>query len=148
MPASLQVVAGLGQTDTISVWLSIPLTISVHDTKGKPAIQTPVTFTVLSMPGVSTASALVNPTTYVYFAGPQTAMKEWTDSSGRTAVTVQFGTVAGNFKIAIDGNDLPVHDTVPPSPGEPPLHVSLIVAARATPTRPSPRAPCARSDRT
>ena len=112
VPASLQVVAGLGQTDTIGVWLSIPLTISVHNTKGKPAIQTPVTFTVQPMPGVSTAPALVKPTTYVYFAGPQTAMKEWTDSSGHTAVTVLFGAVAGSFKIAIDGNDLAVHDTV------------------------------------
>lgn len=112
VPASLQVVAGLGQTDTIGVWLPLPLTVVVHDTKGKPAIQTPVTFRVLAIPGVSSAPAVVNPTSYVYEFGPQTAMKEWTDSSGRTAVTVQFGMVAGSFKIAIDGNDLPVHDTV------------------------------------
>jgi len=112
VPASLQVVAGLSQTDTIGVWLSIPLTVSVHDTRGKPAIKTPVTFTVLPIPGAASSPAVVNPTTYVYEFGPQTAMKEWTDSSGRTAVSVKLGTIAGRFRIAIDGNDLPVHDTV------------------------------------
>jgi Tol biopolymer transport system component len=109
---SLEVVLGESATDTIGARLAVPLTILVRDSTGKPAHNSPVSFTVLPVPGSAAAAALVSPTTYVYPPGPQTAMKEWTDSSGQTAVTVQLGTMAGHVRIAIDGNVLPVHDTV------------------------------------
>ena len=111
IPPSLEVVLGESATDTIGARLAVPLTVLVRDSTGGPAFRSPISFTVLPVPGVATP-ALVAPTSYVYPFGPQTAMLEWTDSTGRTAVTVELGTVAGKVRIAIDGNALPVHDTV------------------------------------
>ena len=112
---SLVVVSGRSATDTIGAQLAVPLTVIVRDSTGAPADSSPVTFTVLQAPGTTDPSymaTVVAPTSYVYAFGPQTAMKEWTDSTGRTAVTVRLGTVAGQIRIAIDGNALPVHDTI------------------------------------
>lgn len=113
---SLQIVSGESQTDTIDAQLTVPLMVMVRDDTGKPAIRTGVTFRVLPMPGAPAfppePPALVSPTSYVYTPGPQTAMAEATDSTGITGVTVRFGKLAGQVRIAIDGDGLPVHDTV------------------------------------
>lgn len=121
---TIQVVSGATATDTIGAFLTVPLAVIVHDSTGKPPYHAPITFRVVPIAGVDTF-ALVSPTTYVYGPGPQTAMAEWTDSTGRAAVTVRLGTVAGQVRIAIDGVEgnyiapsgpngkvVPVHDTV------------------------------------
>lgn len=121
---TIQVVSGATATDTIGTFLTVPLAVIVHDSTGRPPYHAPITFRVVPMPGVD-EPALVSPTTYVYGPGPQTAMAEWTDSTGRAAVTVRLGTVAGQIRIAIDGVEgnyiapsgpngkvVPVHDTV------------------------------------
>lgn len=112
---TLVVVSGSSATDTIGARLAVLLTVIVRDSTGAPAHSSPVTFTVLQTPSTTDpwyTPAVVGPISYVYGPGPQTAMKEWTDSTGRTAVTVRLGTVAGQIRIAIDGNVLPVHDTI------------------------------------
>jgi hypothetical protein len=121
---TIEIVTGATATDTIDAHLSVALAVIVHDSTGKPPLGAPITFRVVPIPGVETP-ALVSPTSYVYNFGPQTAMAEWTDSTGKAAVTVQLGSVAGQIRIAIDGVDgnfiapsgpngkvVPVHDTV------------------------------------
>jgi hypothetical protein len=121
---TIEIVSGATATDTIDARLSVPLAVIVHDSTGKPPLGSPITFRVLPIAGVETP-ALVSPTSYVYGPGPQRAMAEWTDSTGRAAVTVQLGSFAGEIRIAIDGVDgnfiatsgpngniVPVHDTV------------------------------------
>lgn len=117
MPPSLLVVLGETASDTIGARLATPLTIVVHDSTGKPAALSAVTFRVLPIPGATgnptpPAPALLSPTSYTYQFGPQTTMREWTDSSGRTAVTVQLGIVATRVRIAISDDVLPLEDTV------------------------------------
>jgi hypothetical protein len=107
----LGIVTGATATDTIDAQLAVPLAVMVRDSAGKPPFGSPITFTVVPISGVATP-ALVSPTSYVYAFGAQTAMMEWTDSTGKAAVTVQLGRVAGQIRIAIDGNVVPVHDTV------------------------------------
>lgn len=109
-PPSLEVVLGKTATDTIGARLAVPLTVVLRDSTGKKPYRAPITFTVLPVAGV--AAGLVAPTSYVYPPGPQTAMKEWTDSAGRAAVTVQLGPVAAQIRIAIESDSLPAYDTV------------------------------------
>src|SRR5881398_1865770 len=97
---TLVVVSGSSATDTIGARLTVPLAVMVHDSTGEPAGSTPVTFTVLQPPATMDPwylATVVGPTSYVYAFGPQGAMKEWTDSTGRAAVTVRLGTVAGQI---------------------------------------------------
>jgi hypothetical protein len=121
---TIEIVTGATATDTIEAFLSVPLAVIVHDSTGKPPFHAPITFRVVPVAGVDTF-ARISPTTYVYGPGPQTAMAEWTDSTGKAAVTVRLGSVAGQFRIAIDGVEsnaiapsgptgkvVPVHDTV------------------------------------
>jgi Tol biopolymer transport system component len=122
---SLTIVSGATASDTIGAFLSVPLAVIVHDSTGNPPFHAPITFRVLPIAGSDSAPALVSPTTYVYGPGPQTAMAEWTDSSGYAAVTVRLGGVADQIRIAIDGVEsnavppsgpngkvVPVHDTI------------------------------------
>ena len=125
VPPTIEIVSGATATDTIGAQLAVPLAVMVLDSTGKPPLGAPITFRVVPIAGVETP-ALVSPTSYVYGFGPQTAMMEWTDSTGRAAVTVQLGSVAGQIRIAIDGIEtdyaiapsgpngrvVPVHDTV------------------------------------
>ena len=121
---TIEIVSGASATDTIDAQLAVPLAVVIHDSTGKPPFHAPITFSVVPIAGVETP-ALVSPTSYVYSPGPQTAMAEWTDSTGKAAVTVRLGKFAGQIRIAIDGVDgnfiapsgpngkvVPVHDTV------------------------------------
>jgi hypothetical protein len=121
---TIEIVTGATASDTIEAYLAVPLAVIVHDSTGKPPYHAPITFRVVPIAGVETP-ALVSPTTYVYAFGPQAAMAEWTDSTGRAAVTVRLGRFAGQIRIAIDGVEsnaiapsgpngkvVPVHDTV------------------------------------
>jgi hypothetical protein len=115
VPPSLEVVSGAGATDTIGTWLTQPLTVVMRDSSGKPAALAPVIFTVVPMPGATDpwleASALVGPTSYAGAPNPQRVWRDWTDDAGRVAVMVRFGKMAGTLRIAIDGENLPAHDT-------------------------------------
>lgn len=116
VPPSLDVVSGAGSSDTIGARLVEPLTVMLRDSTGKPAALSPIVFTVLPTPGAAgpwvDPPALVGPTSYAGAPNPQRVLTEWTDDAGRAAVTVRFGTVAGQVRIAIEGAGLPAHDTV------------------------------------
>src|SRR2546423_9900989 len=79
---TLEIVSGATATDTINAHLSVPLAVIIHDSTGKPPFHAPITFRVLPIAGSDSTPALVSPTTYVYTFGPQTAMADWTDSTG------------------------------------------------------------------
>ena len=107
--ASLRIVSGAGERDTVQAQPTVPLVVEVRDSTGAKAPQgTTVRFTAVpanSQTGTEMLVQNLSSTAYTSFVAAET------DAAGRAAVLVMLGTITGTGRIAISVPTLSLLDT-------------------------------------